>query len=117
MIVIKSEALKFEPRLQRSTQRLREIGLRKTLGASTQDTVLLLSGGLRPAGIDRARHCLPLAWWGMDRWLQQYAYRTPLGWGAFLAAGLLTLVLVGSTVALRALQAARANPARSPRSE
>lgn len=100
-----------------ATQRVREIGLRKTLGASTQDIVLLLSGGFVRLALIGLAIALPFAWWGMDRWLQQYAYRTPLGWGAFLGAGLVTLVLVGSTIALRALQAAQANPARSLRSE
>ncbi len=75
MIVIKSEALKFEPRLQRSTQRLREIGLRKTLGASTQDTVLLLSGGfVRLALIGLAIACH----WPGGEWIAGFS-STPTG--------------------------------------
>jgi putative ABC transport system permease protein len=100
-----------------ASQRVKEIGVRKALGASLQDIVFLLSGGFVRLALISLAIAFPVALWGMQRWLEQYAYRTNLPWGVFLGAGAVTLLLVISTVALRALQAARANPVKSLRAE
>jgi ABC-type antimicrobial peptide transport system permease subunit len=59
----------------------------------------------------------PVAYWGMDVWLQEYTYRIGLGWGVFVVAGILVLGIAVVTIGLQAVRAARANPAGSLRME
>jgi putative ABC transport system permease protein len=97
--------------------RVKEIGVRKVLGASVTSIARLLS-------LDFVRLVLiailigsPLAWYGMNRWLSDYTYRITIGWGIFVAGGLLAIVIALATVSFQAVRAARANPVRSLRSE
>jgi putative ABC transport system permease protein len=98
-------------------QRLKEIGIRKVLGASVGSIGALLSRDfLRPVLL-AVVIASPVAWWIMHRWLQDFAYRTEFSWWIFpLAGGALLLVALG-TVLFRALGAARMSPVSNLRSE
>lgn len=98
-------------------QRMREIGIRKVLGASVASIGALLSWDfLRPVLVAVLIAC-PLSWWIMSRWLQDYAYRTPLSWWVFAACGLGLLGIALITVLTRSLKAGRADPVDNLRSE
>jgi putative ABC transport system permease protein len=97
--------------------RVKEIGVRKVLGASVANIAGLLS-------LDFVRLVLisiligsPLTWYGMNRWLSDYTYRITIGWGIFVVGGLLAIVIALATVSFQAVRAARANPVKSLRSE
>jgi putative ABC transport system permease protein len=98
-------------------QRLKEIGIRKVLGASTGSIGALLSRDfLRPVLLAILIAC-PLSWWLMNKWLGDFAYRTTLTWWVFVAPGLGLLLVALVTVLSRSLQAARTNPVDNLRSE
>ena len=59
----------------------------------------------------------PIAWWGMNKWLQDFAYRTDIGWWIFIAAGIIALLIALLTVSTQALKAALANPVKNLRTE
>jgi putative ABC transport system permease protein len=98
-------------------QRLKEIGIRKVLGASVGSIGYLLTRDfLRPVLI-AVIIASPVAWWVMHRWLEDFAYRTLIDWWIFpLAGGTLLLVALG-TVLFRALGAAQTNPVSNLRTE
>jgi putative ABC transport system permease protein len=60
---------------------------------------------------------IPLAWWAMDKWLQDFAYRISIGWWIFFAAGVVALLIALITVSSQAIKAAVANPVKSLRTE
>ena len=98
-------------------QRVREIGIRKVLGASVGNLVLLLSKDfVRLAGI-AILVAFPLSWWAVARWLQGFAYRTSLNGDVFIMAGILTLLLTIVTVSIKAIATARLTPVKNLRSE
>lgn len=98
-------------------QRVREVGIRKVLGASVTQIVLLLSRDfIRLAGI-AILVAFPLSWWAMSRWLQDFAYRTPLSAYVFILAGLLTLLLTLVTVGIKAVTTALMNPVKNLKTE
>lgn len=98
-------------------QRTKEIGIRKVLGASISNIVSMLSKDfLKLVGI-AIIIAFPVAWWGMHRWLQDFAYRTSISWGVFAIAASLAIVITIVTVSVRAIKAAIANPVESLRSE
>ena len=98
-------------------QRLKEIGIRKVLGASVTSISALLSRDfLQPILVAILIAC-PLAWWVMDKWLQNFAYRTPISWWIFPAGGLGLLIVAQLTVLFRTVRAARANPTITLRNE
>jgi putative ABC transport system permease protein len=98
-------------------QRMREIGIRKVLGASVASIGALLSRDfLRPVLLAIGIAC-PVSWWVMHKWLEDFAYRTSLSWWIFGVAALgLVLVALG-TVLSRSCRAARANPVENLRAE
>jgi putative ABC transport system permease protein len=97
--------------------RIREIAIRKVLGASVVRVLMLLSGDfLRLVGI-AALIGLPLAWLTMNYWLHDFAYRVALSsWVFVLAIGIVLAIAFG-TMCLRAIGAARANPVKGMRNE
>ena len=98
-------------------QRTKEIGVRKVLGATVGNIVSMLSKDFLKLVIISAVFAFPLAWWGMDKWLQDFAYRINIGWWIFIAAGLVALVIALLTVSFQAIKAAIANPVKSLRTE
>jgi putative ABC transport system permease protein len=98
-------------------QRTREIGIRKTLGASVPNITLLLSRDFLPLVIIALLIAAPVAWYAMHQWLQGFAYRTSISWWLFPAAGAIALIVAGLTVSFQAFKAAIANPIQSLRSE
>jgi putative ABC transport system permease protein len=98
-------------------RRIKEIGIRKILGASvTGITGLLSRDFMQLVGLS-ILIAFPVAWWLMNHWLQDYAYRTTIQWWVFAAAGGLALLITLATVGLHALRAARANPIKTLRTE
>jgi putative ABC transport system permease protein len=98
-------------------QRVREIGIRKVLGASVGGIVLLLSKDfLKLVGIAIVI-ASPLAWWIMHRWLQDFAYQTPISWTVFLITFICTAAITLGTISFQAVRAGLANPVMSLRRE
>jgi putative ABC transport system permease protein len=94
-------------------RRIREIGIRKILGASTQNLVQLLSRDFLKLVLVSAVIAFPLAWWAMNKWLEDFAYRTSIGAGIFVAAGVLAAGIALFTVSFQAIRAATTSPAKS----
>lgn len=96
-----------------AAQRVKEIGIRKVLGATVTNIVALLSKDfIILVGIAFVIAC-PVAWYVMNKWLQAFAYRVQLNWFLFLAAGLIALVIAVITMSFQSVKAATANPAKS----
>ncbi len=83
-------------------QRAKEIGIRKVLGATLGNVIGLLSKDFLKLVILSAVIAFPLAWWAMHQWLQEFAYRTNIGWWVFVTAGLCALIITLATVSFRA---------------
>lgn len=98
-------------------QRAREIGIRKVLGASVQQVLLLIAKEFLAVVVIAFALAVPIAWWVMHLWLQDFAYRVPVGAGVFLLAGFMMVTIALVTVSSRALGAALANPIKALRSE
>ena len=98
-------------------ERTREIGIRKTLGASVAGIVRLLSGEFVKLVLLANLIAWPVAWWAMSKWLQNFAYRIEISWWVFALAGGLALVIALIAVSTQALRAATANPVESLRYE
>ena len=98
-------------------QRLKEIGIRKVLGASVSSISALLSRDFLQPILLSVFIASPLAWWFMNKWLQNFAYRTSVSWWIFPAAGGVLLLIAQGTVLFRTIRAARANPTINLRSE
>lgn len=98
-------------------QRTKEIGIRKVLGASVSGVVMLLSKDFVKLVLIANVIAWPLAWYAMNKWLQDFAYRIELGWWVFALAGGLALVIALLTVSTQAIKAALANPVEALRYE
>jgi putative ABC transport system permease protein len=98
-------------------QRIREIGIRKVLGASVGGIVLLLSRDfLKLVGIAMLV-ASPVAWLIMHRWLQDFALRVPIDWQVFALTFASTLIITFVTIGFQAVRAGMANPVRSLKTE
>lgn len=100
-----------------ATQRTKEIGIRKVLGASVAGITALLSKEFVQLVCLAILLATPLAAWLMQQWLQDFAYRVELSWWMFTAAGLCALFIALFTISFQAIKAAKANPAKSLRTE
>ncbi|SEW52044.1 ABC transporter permease [Chitinophaga arvensicola] len=98
-------------------KRLKEIGIRKVLGASVASIIGLLSSDFIKLVLIAILIATPLGWWGMHRWLDGFAYRVNIHWWIFGLAGLSAVVIALLTVGFLALRAARMNPVRSLKAE
>ncbi|GAA4446578.1 ABC transporter permease [Ravibacter arvi] len=98
-------------------QRVKEIGIRKVLGATVGQVVWLLSRDFVKLICLGVVIASPIAWWAMQRWLQDFAYRISLSWWMFASAGLIVTTITLVTIGFQALRAARANPVKSLRTE
>jgi putative ABC transport system permease protein len=100
-----------------TTQRTKEIGVRKVLGASVSNIVLLLSKDFIKLIIIAFVIASPVAWFVMHEWLQDFAYRINISWWVFALAGFLAIIIALATISFQAIKAAVANPVKSLRSE
>ena len=98
-------------------QRTKEIGVRKVLGASISGIVVLLSRDFLKLVLVAFVVAAPVAYVAMNRWLENFVYRTDVGVETFVQAGLLVLLIAMLTVSYQALKAALANPVKALRYE
>jgi putative ABC transport system permease protein len=98
-------------------QRIKEIGVRKVLGASVGSIVGLLSNDFIKLVIISIVIATPITWYFMDKWLQSFAYKITIQWWMFLAAGVLSVLVALLTVSAQAIRAAVTNPVKSLKSE
>jgi putative ABC transport system permease protein len=98
-------------------QRNKEIAVRKTLGATVSNIVGLLTKDFIKLVFIAMLIATPLAWWGMSKWLQTFAYRMSIGWWIFALAGLVAILITLFTISFQSIKAALANPVKSLKSE
>jgi putative ABC transport system permease protein len=98
-------------------RKVKEIGIRKVLGASVSGIVGLLSGDFLKLVLIAAIIASPLAWYFMHQWLQDFSYRINIGWWVFVIAGITALFIALVTISFKAIKAALANPVTSLRTE
>jgi putative ABC transport system permease protein len=100
-----------------AVNRTKEIGIRKVLGASVSVIVRLLSKDFLKLVIIALIIASPIAWYFMDKWLQDYAYRIDIGWWVFAVTGIVAVLIAFATIGFQAIKAAVANPVESLRTE
>jgi putative ABC transport system permease protein len=98
-------------------RRTKEIGIRKVLGATVTNMMALLSKDFLRLVVLSSIIAFPLAWWVMNKWLQDFSYRITISWWVFAVAGGLAVVIALFTVSFQAIKAAVANPVKSLRTE
>jgi len=99
------------------TQRVKEIGVRKVLGANVGSIVALLSKDFLLLVLIAAIISFPVAWYAMDSWLKDFAYRIDIQWWVFILAAIAASLVALLTVSFQAIKAATANPVKSLRTE
>jgi len=98
-------------------QRTREIGIRKVMGASVSNIINLLSREFLKLVFISFFIAVPVAWYFMNKWLLDFAYRTSISWWVFAGAGMLAVLIALLTISFQAFKAAVANPVKSLRTE
>ncbi len=98
-------------------QRIKEIGVRKTLGASVHSIVKMLSKDFIMLVLVSIAIASPIAWYAMNNWLKDFAYHISIQWWVFAATGLLAIIIAMVTVSYQSIRAALMNPVKSLRSE
>ncbi|MFL5810243.1 MAG: ABC transporter permease [Flavisolibacter sp.] len=98
-------------------QRTKEIGIRKVLGASVSNIVTMLSKDFVKLVLIAAIIAIPIAWWGISKWLQDFAFRVHLSWWVFVIAGIGAIAIALATISFQAIRAAVTNPVKNLRTE
>lgn len=98
-------------------QRVKEIGIRKVLGASVASIVQLLSKEFIKLVMVAIAVAVPIAWYAAHRWLQDFAYRIPVNWWVFPLAGIIAIAIALFTISFQAIRAAVASPVKNLRTE
>ena len=97
--------------------RVKEIGIRKVLGASVRSIMSLISKDFIKLVFIAVVIASPIAWHFMNKWLQDFAYRISISWWVFVLAGLAAVLIALITICFQAIKAAIANPVKSLRTE
>lgn len=97
--------------------KVKEIGVRKVLGASVSSITVMLAKDFLLLVVMAIIVATPIAWYAMHTWLQNYAYRITIGWWVFALSGILAILIALFTVSFQSIRAALANPVSSLRSE
>ena len=98
-------------------KRTKEISIRKVLGATSGSIATLLASYFVKLVVIASLVAFPLAWWALNQWLGDFAYKTTISWWLFAAAGLSAILIALITVSAQAIKAALANPVKNLRSE
>lgn len=98
-------------------QRVKEIGIRKVLGARVSTIALMLSKDFFKLVLVAAVIAIPVAWFSMNKWLEDFAYRVSINWWVFVWSALAAITIATLTICLQVVKAAIANPVKSLRSE
>lgn len=98
-------------------QRIKEIGIRKVMGASVSSIVALLSKDFLKLVLMAILIASPIGWYGTHRWLQDFAYKIDIGWWVFLFSGTAAIIIALFTISFQSIRAALMNPVKSLRSE
>jgi putative ABC transport system permease protein len=98
-------------------QRRKEIGVRKVLGASVTQLLMLLSKDFLRLVTIAFLIAIPLTWLVMNKWLDDFAYRINISWWVFVISGIIAIVIAFATISFQAIKAALANPVKSLRTE
>ncbi|MFT3911707.1 MAG: ABC transporter permease [Ferruginibacter sp.] len=98
-------------------QRVKEIGVRKVLGASVAGIATLVTKEFIKPVFIALLIAIPIAWWAMHKWLQEFVYRVNIQWWVFALAGIIAVLIALITVSFHAIRAAVANPVKSLRTE
>ncbi len=100
-----------------AVQRLKEVGIRKVLGASLQSIVYLFSKEFIVLIAIAFLIAAPLTWYFLHQWLQNFQYKVPVSWWIFIMGGMASLLVALITISFKAIMAARINPVKTLRSE
>ncbi len=97
--------------------RFKEIGVRKVMGASVSQIVRMMSTEFVKLVLIAFVIAVPVAWYGMDTWLESFAYRIPVEWMVFVSAGVVAIAIALVTVSFESIKAATSNPVKALRNE
>jgi putative ABC transport system permease protein len=98
-------------------RRFKEIGIRKVMGASVQQIVVMMSAEFVKLVLIAFVFAVPVAYYGMSKWLEGFAYKVSIGWFVFVMAGLVALAIALVTISFESIKSAISNPIDSLRSE
>jgi putative ABC transport system permease protein len=98
-------------------QRVKEIGIRKVLGANISGVVLMLSKDFLMLVLIASVIAIPVAWYFMQKWLEDFAYRISISWWVFVISALAAIIIAMATISLQVVRAAMVNPVKSLRAE